>query len=109
MTHQILIGTHSGRRQARERAFAVVVAVALFGFSAWVVTTLPGQVAFSLVFATAVVFITWLRTTTSAYPVNSPMVVATSTLRDRANASHRPSYDAGQGDRLFLTTLARRS
>lgn len=107
MTHQILIGTNGGRRQATERDSAVVVAVALLGSSAWEVTTLPVQVTFILVCATSVVVITWLRTT-YAYPVMSPEVVATSTLRGRTNASHRPSYDAGPSDRLFLMTLARR-
>ena len=107
MTHQILIGTNGSGRQATERASAVAVAVVLLGSSAWVWTTLPVQVAFILVLATWVVFIAWLRTT-SAYRVKSPEVVATSTLRDRTNASHRPSYDVGQSDRLFLMSLARR-
>jgi len=107
MTQQILIGTNGARRQATERASAIVVAVALLGSSAWAWTTLPVQGAFILVLATWVVFIAWLRTT-SASRVKSTEVVATSTLRDRSYASHRPSYDIDQSDRLFQMSLTRR-
>ena len=76
MTNQTLVDTNGGRRQATERTSAVVVAVALLGSSAWVLITLPVQVAFILVLAAWVAFIAWLRTT-YANPVTSPKVVAT--------------------------------
>jgi hypothetical protein len=59
-----------------ERISAVVVAVAIAGFSAWVLATLPLQAAFILVASGWVAFAAWLKTTYT-YPVRSRKVLAT--------------------------------
>jgi hypothetical protein len=62
--------------EAPERVSAGVVAVAITGFCAWVLMTLPLQAAFILVASAWVAFAAWLKTT-YAYPVRSRKVLAT--------------------------------
>jgi hypothetical protein len=62
--------------RAPERVSAGVVAVAITGFSVWVLMTLPLQAAFILVASAWVAFAAWLKTT-YAYPVRSRKVLAT--------------------------------
>jgi hypothetical protein len=59
-----------------ERASAVVVGLAVVGFSAWVLITLPIQAAIILASASTIAYIAWLATT-YARPVRSRRVIAT--------------------------------
>jgi Protein of unknown function with HXXEE motif len=59
-----------------ERVSAVVVAVALLGFFAWVLLTLPIQPALILVVAGTLAWVGWV-TTGYAHPVRSRKVIAT--------------------------------
>ena len=59
-----------------ERVSAVVVAVALLGFFAWVLLTLPIQPALILVVAGTLAWVGWV-TTSYAHPVRSRKVIAT--------------------------------
>jgi hypothetical protein len=63
-------------RPSPERVSAVVVALALFGFFAWVVLTLPIQPALILVVAGTLAFVGWLAFSYD-HPVRSRKVVAT--------------------------------
>jgi hypothetical protein len=66
----------SPERPSPERVSAVVVALALFGFFAWVVLTLPIQPALILVVAGTLAFVGWLAFSYD-HPVRSRKVVAT--------------------------------
>ena len=67
--------SHEQPPSAPERISAIAMGVVVIGFSAWVLTTLPLQVAIILTVAGVVAWLGWIMTT-YAHPVRSRKVIA---------------------------------